>query len=91
MLLFILGAVRFHMAKFLNGPKLLIQVRVNCPWSKFHGAGMTINMIHLEREANKLSLTHTHTHTHTRQDGPTTALRAYCCCFFVAVDIFINL
>ncbi len=49
---------------------------------------MTINMIHLEREANKLSLSHTH--THTRQDGPTTALRAYCF-FFVAVDIFINL
>ncbi len=26
MLLFILGVVRFHTAKFLNGPKLLIQV-----------------------------------------------------------------
>ncbi len=40
-------------------------------WSKFHGAGITINMINLEREANKLtlfislSLTHTHKHTHT--------------------------
>ncbi len=49
---------------------------------------MTINMIHLGIEENKLSLSLSL--THTRQDGMTTALRAYCC-FFVAVDICINL
>ncbi len=46
---------------------------------------MTINMINLEREANKLSLSHTQ--THTCQEGASTAY----CCFSVAVDIFINL
>jgi len=97
--LFILGVVRFHTAKFLNGPKYKSRAsKLFSHWSKFHRAGMTTNMINVEREANKLSLylslshtrTHTHTHTHTRQDGTITALRA-CCCFFVAVDIFIIL
>ncbi len=72
--LFILGVVRFHTAKFLNGPKYKSRAsKLFSHWSKFHRAGMTTNMINLEREANKLSLylslshtrTHTHTHTHT--------------------------
>ncbi len=43
MLLFILGAVCFHTAKFLNGPKLSCASKLSSHWSKFHGAGMTIN------------------------------------------------
>ncbi len=43
MLLVILGAVCFHTAKFLNGPKLSRASKLSSHWSKFHGAGMTIN------------------------------------------------
>ncbi len=43
LLLFILGAVCFHTAKFLNGPKLSRASKLSSHWSKFHGAGMTIN------------------------------------------------
>ncbi len=43
MLLFILGAVCFQTAKFLNGPKLSRASKLSSHWSKFHGARMTIN------------------------------------------------
>ncbi len=43
-LLFILGAVRFHMAKFLNGPTFLIQITCS-HWSKFHGFFSMIPLI----------------------------------------------
>ncbi len=66
MLRFILGAVRFNMAKFLNGPKLSCASKLSSDWSKFHGAGITINMIHLEREA-KNSLSHTHVRMERQQ------------------------
>ncbi len=48
---------------------------------------MTINMIHLEREANTLS--HTHTDTHVRMERQ--QLRGLTVVFFVAVNIIINL
>ncbi len=64
MLLFILGAVCFHTAKFLNGPKLSRASKLSSHWSKFHGAGMTINDSFGKR--GKQTLSHTHTHTHTR-------------------------
>ncbi len=62
MLLFILGAVCFHTAKFLNGPKLSRASKLSSHWSKFHGAGMTINDSFGKRGKQTLSLTHTHTH-----------------------------
>ncbi len=53
---------------------------------------MTINMIHLEREANKLSLSLTHTHTHTHTSGWTdNSFEGLLLLFFVAVNIYINL
>ncbi len=76
MLLFVVGAVCFHTAKFLNGPKLLIQVMCELTvlsLVKVPQSWNDNNMINLEREANSLS----HTYTHTRQDGITTALRAH--------------
>ncbi len=77
MLLFILGAVCFHTAKFLNGPKLSRASKLSSHWSKFHGAGMTINDSFGKR--CKQTLSHTHTHASGWNNN---SLRAACCVFF---------
>ncbi len=89
MLLFILGAVCFHMAKFLNGPKLSRASKLSSHWSKFHGAGMTINDSFGKR--GKQTLSHTHTHTRARAGWNDNSFEGCLLLFFVAVNIFINL